>query len=253
MSEDILKDGLKSYENGLPVDGDEQFIKATSWGKVSSQNSLTYAFDINAGSRKKQDVGFDGLVNDDEFGFDSYKNYLDQLRLKLPASTIDAMQADQFSPFNDPAGDNYHFFRGYDYDEQRLSILERYKHYNGVEGNSLSPEDTNEPLYQSSRSVPDVEDINQDNTLNEYERYFQYRISIRPEDFVVGKNFITDKQVSLVRTRDGKDTEVEWYQFKIPLNEYEKIVGSINDFSTIRFARIFMTGFTSNSLATCYT
>lgn len=243
MSEDILKDGLKSYENGLPIDGDEQFIKTTSWGKVSSQNSLTYAFDNNAGSRKKQDVGFDGLVNDDEFSFDTYKNYLDQLRLKLPMTTIEAMQADQFSPFNDPAGDNYHFFRGYDYDEQRLSILERYKHYNGVEGNSLSPEDTNEPLYQSSRSVPDVEDINQDNTLNEYERYFQYRISIRPEDFVVGKNFITDKQVSLVRTRDGKDTEVEWYQFKIPLSEYEKIVGSINDFSTIRFARIFMTGF----------
>lgn len=243
MSEDILKDGLKSYENGLPIDGDEQYLKNTVWGRVSSQNSLTYAFDNNSGSRKLQDVGFDGLQNDDEFVYDTYKNYLDQLRQKLPATTIEAMQNDQFSPLNDPAGDNYHFFRGYDYDEHRLSILERYKHYNGVEGNSLSPEDTNEPLYQSSRSVPDVEDINQDNTLNEYERYFQYRISIRPEDFVVGKNFITDKQVSMVRTRDGKDTEVEWYQFKIPLNEYEKIVGSINDFSTIRFARMFMTGF----------
>lgn len=243
MSEDILKDGLKSYENGLPVDGDTTYLRNTVWGKVSSQNSLTYAFDNNSGSRIRQDVGFDGLQNDDEFSFSSYQDFLDKLRLKLPASTIEAMQADQFSPFNDPASDNYHFFRGYDYDEQRLSILERYKHYNGVEGNSLSPEDTNEPLYQSARSVPDVEDINQDNTLNEYERYFQYRISIRPEDFVVGKNFITDKQVSMVRTRNGKDTEVEWYQFKIPLNEYEKIVGSINDFSTIRFARIFMTGF----------
>ncbi len=243
MSEDILKDGLKSYENGLPIDNSNQYIKTTAWGRVSSQNSLTYAFDNNAGSRKRQDVGFDGLQNDDEFTFDTYRNYLDQLRLKLPASTIEMMQTDQFSPFNDPAGDNYHFFRGYDYDEQRLSILERYKHYNGVEGNSLSPEDANDPLYQSSRSVPDVEDINQDNTLNEYERYFQYRVSIRPEDFVVGKNFITDKQVSVVPTRDGGTQEVEWYQFKIPLSEYEKIVGSINDFSTIRFARIFLTGF----------
>lgn len=243
MSEDILKDGLKSYENGMPIDGNNQYLKNTAWGQVSSQNSLTYAFDNNNGTRKMQDVGYDGLQNDDEFGFNTYKNYLDQLRLKLPPSTIETMQSDQFSPFNDPAGDNYHFFRGYDYDEQRLSILERYKHYNGVEGNSLSPEDTDEPLYQSSRSVPDVEDINQDNTLNEYERYFQYRISIRPEDFVVGKNFITDKQVSMVRTRDGSDTQVEWYQFKIPLSQYEKIVGSINDFSTIRFVRMFMTGF----------
>ena len=66
-----------------------------------------------------------------------------------------------------------------------------------------------EPLYQSSRAVPDVEDINQDNTLNEYERYFQYKVSIRPEDLVVGKNYITDKQVSLVPTRDGQDATVE--------------------------------------------
>ena len=243
LSEDILKDGLKSYENGLPVDGNQQFMKQTVWGKVSSQNSLTYAFDNTAGARLAQDLGLDGLSNNEEFQYESYSNYLNQLRQKLAPTAIDQMQLDQFSPFNDPAGDNYHFFRGYDYDEQRLSILERYKHYNGVEGNSLSPEDSPEALYQSARSVPDVEDINQDNTLNEYERYFQYKVSIRPEDLVVGKNYITDKQVSLVRTRDGKDQEVEWYQFKIPLNDYERIVGSISDFSTIRFARMFMTGF----------
>ncbi len=243
ISEDILKDGLKSYENGIPYDGNDQFLTETIWGRVSNQNSLTYAFDNNAGARLVQDVGLDGLKNDEEFHFDSYSNYLDQLRNKLAPSAIERMQADQFSPFNDPAGDNYHFYRGYDYDEERLSILERYKHYNGVEGNSLSPDDAPDPLYQSARTSPDVEDINQDNTLNEYERYFQYKVSIRPEDLVVGKNYITDKQVSLVRTRDGSDQEVEWYQFKIPLDDYERVVGSINDFSTIRFARMFMTGF----------
>ena len=243
ISEDILKDGLKSYENGMPYDGDDRFMENTVWGRVSSQNSLTYSFDNTSGSRAVQDVGLDGLRNDDEYTFDSYSDYLDRLRAKLPASTIERMQNDIFSPLNDPAGDNYHFFRGYDYDDMRLSILERYKHYNGVEGNSLSPDEASDPLYQSSRSVPDVEDINQDNTLNEYERYFQYKVSIRPDDFQVGKNFITDKQVSHVLTRDGQYQEAEWYQFKIPLSAYEKIVGSINDFSTIRFARIFMTGF----------
>lgn len=243
VSEDILKDGLKSYENGVPFDGDDRYMKNTVWGRVSSQNSLNYAFDNNNSSRPVQDVGLDGLRNDDEFGFDSYSNYLERLRQKLPQATVEKMQNDAFSPFNDPAGDNYHFYRGHDYDEERLGIIERYKHYNGVEGNSLSPEDASDPLYQSSRSTPDVEDINQDNTLNEYERYFQYKVSIRPEDLVVGKNYITDKQTSWVSTRDGNDLEVEWYQFKIPLSDYERVVGSINDFSTIRFARIFMTGF----------
>ncbi|MDE6703163.1 MAG: cell surface protein SprA, partial [Muribaculaceae bacterium] len=243
ISEDILKDGLKSYENGIPYDGNDQFLTETNWGRVSRQNSLTYSFDNASGSRPVQDVGLDGLPNDDEFIFPSYRDYLDRLRAKLSPMTIAEMQGDKFSPFNDPAGDNYHFYRGYDYDEERLGVLARYKRYNGVEGNSLSPEDASDPLYQSSKSTPDVEDINQDNTLNEYERYFQYKISIRPEDLVVGKNYITDKQVSIVPTVDGKDPEVEWYQFKIPLADFERKVGSINDFSTIRFIRMFMTGF----------
>ncbi len=243
ISEDVLKDGLKSYENGIPYDGNDEYLTETAWGRVSKQNSLTYSFDNNTGSRLRQDVGLDGLPNDDEFSFSTYGDYVNALRQKLSSDAISRMEQDQFSPLNDPAGDNYHFFRGYDYDEQRLGILDRYKRYNGVEGNSLSPEDAPDPLYQSARSVPDVEDINQDNTLNEYERYFQYKVSIRPEDFVVGKNYITDKQVKLVPTASGEPIEVEWYQFKIPLSDYEKVVGSINDFSTIRFARIFLTGF----------
>ena len=47
----------------------------------------------------------------------------------------------------------------------------------------------------------------------------------------------------MVRGRDGKDYQTEWYQFKIPLSDFEKKVGSISDFSTIRFARMFLTGF----------
>jgi cell surface protein SprA len=242
ISEDILKDGMKSYENGLPVDGSNSYITETNWGRVSTQNSLTYAFDNTNDARKLQDVGLDGLSNDDEYNFSSYKDYLDKLRAKLPASTIATMQDDPFSPMNDPAGDNYEFYRSDYYDQQKSGILERYKRYNGVEGNSLSAEDSDNSLYQSARTVPDVEDVNQDNTLNEYERYFQYKVSIRPEDLVVGKNYITDKQESQVSTQEGAQTAV-WYLFKIPLSSPDKTVGGISDFSTIRFARMFMTGF----------
>ena len=137
---------------------------------MSSQNSLTYSFDNATGARLRQDLGLDGISTDMEFEFPTYKDYVDRLMTKLSPTAIEAMQRDRYSALNDPAGDNYHFYLGYDYDEQRLGVLERYKRYNGVEGNSLSPEDAPDPLYQSARSVPDVEDINQDNTLNEYER-----------------------------------------------------------------------------------
>ena len=242
ISEDILKDGMKSYENGIPIDGNYDFISETVWGRVSTQNSLTYAFENSENARPMQDVGLDGLPNEDEYGFPSYSNYLDALRRKLPASTIAEMQEIPFSAMNDPAGDNYHFYRSDYYDNTRASILERYKHYNGVEMNSLSPDQSTNPYYQSSKSVPDVEDINQDNTLNEYERYFEYKVSIRPEDLVVGKNYVTDRREKVVTTREGPATTV-WYQIKIPLNQPDKVVGGISDFSTIRFARIFMTGF----------
>ncbi|MFI3239669.1 MAG: cell surface protein SprA, partial [Bacteroidales bacterium] len=245
VSEDILKDGMKSYENG--VSSDDTYMYETVWGKVSTQNSLTYAFDSSDEDRVKQDVGLNGLHTDDELTFSSYVDFISDLRLKLSPTTIATMEADDLSVLNDPAGDNYHFYRGYDYDAAQLSIHERYKRYNGVEGNSLSSNYASDALYQSSRSVPDVEDINQDNTLNEYERYYQYHISVRPEDFVVGQNYITDKQVSMVSLRNGEYAEVEWYQFKIPVDQYEKVVGSISDFSSIRFMRMFMTGFKNDT------
>ena len=242
ISEDILKDGMKSYENGIPIDGNYDFMTETNWGRMSKQTSLTYAFENSENARVLQDVGLDGLPNDDEFTFSSYADYLERLRNRLPATTISQMQGDPFSPMNDPAGDNYHFYRSDYYDETRASILERYKRYNGVEGNSLSPDQSTNPYYQSSRSVPDVEDINQDNTLNEYERYFEYKVSLRPEDLVVGRNYVTDRREKVVPTREGSATTV-WYQFKIPLGQPDKVVGGISDLTTIRFARIFMTGF----------
>ena len=243
ISEDILKDGMKSYENGLPIDGNDQFMRETNWGRVSSQNSLTYAFGNAENARPLQDVGLDGLPNDEEFSFHTYSDYLDRLRTRIDAGTISTMQDDPFSAFSDPAGDNYHFYLDPYFDEHRTGILDRYKHYNGTEGNSLSPDQSSNPYYQSARTVPDVEDINQDNTLNEYERYFQYKVSIRPEDLEVGKNYIADKQESLQTLPNGESKVMVWYQFKIPLSAPEKIVGGISDFSTIRFARIFMTGF----------
>ncbi len=243
VSEDILKDGLKSYENGLPINGDTTYVANTTWGKVSSQTSLTYAFDNTNGARILQDVGLDGLSNSEELQHPTYTKFLNELRAVLPESTIIDMQDNPFSPFNDPAGDNYTFYRNGYYDSMHYSINDRYKRYNNSDGNSLSQSDAFDGQYQTSRSTPDVEDINQDNTLNEYERYFQYRVAIHPDSLIVGRNFITDKQVAKVHTRNGDTQVATWYQFTIPLANYQKKVGTIQDFSTIRFMRMFMTGF----------
>jgi cell surface protein SprA len=247
VSEDVLKDEKKFFENGLPVDGDTTKVEKTAWGLVPKQQSLVYAFDNTAGARKMQDVGFNGLSTENEFTYPAYANYLAELDRVLSPDTKEAMRNDPFSPYNDPAGDNYHYFRGSDYDRQELSILGRYKHYNGVEGNSADASDQNESYNTSARLVPDVEDINQDNTLNEIEKYFQYKVSIHPDSMIVGKNHIVQKMEVRPALKNGKSETVTWYQFKIPISEYEKNKeGNPADFRTIRFIRMFLTNFSDS-------
>ncbi|MDR2917144.1 MAG: cell surface protein SprA [Tannerella sp.] len=252
ISEDILKDEKKFFENGLPVDGDMSQVDTTVWGKVPKQQSTVYAFDNTTGTRRLQDVGFNGLSSEEERSrngsFPAYDEFLDKLERNLSPEVIQQMQNDPLSPFNDPATDNYRYFRGSDYDREQADILTRYKRYNGVEGNSAEAGDSQESYSTSATMLPDVEDFNKDNTLNENEKYYQYKVSIRPEDMEVGMNYIVDKRTSNVRLLNGKTEQVTWYQFKIPIKDYSHKVGTISDFSSIRFMRTFMTGFEKTTI-----
>ncbi len=243
ISEDVLKDGKKFFENGLPVDGDTTAVGYTVWGKYPKRQSTVYAFDNSLGieSRRMQDVGLNGLSTEEEMKYPTYADYLEELRTKLSSETLSRMQNDTHSPLNDPAGDNFRHYRGAEQDQQRLSILDRYKHYNNTEGNSIAAE--GDPYASAARNVPDVEDIDNDNTLNENESYYQYRVSLRPGTMEVGSNFITDKRETSVRLRDGSDGKVTWYQFKIPIREYQTKTGNIQGFNNIRFMRLFLTDF----------
>lgn len=241
VSEDVLKDGLLSYENGLPIDGDDTYVTYTAWGKVSNLIPSSYAFDYRG--TILQDVGLDGLSNQEEAHHPAYAHFVNKLREVLSESAIIAMYNDPFSPFNDPAGDDYAYYRHAYYDSQHFSINSRYKHYNGTDGNSFSKNDASDAQYRQARSTPDAEDINHSFTLDNNERFFQYRIVLHPDSMQVGRNYITDLRVANVHTRNGGIQQATWYEFTIPLAHYERTVGSIHDFSDIRFIRMFMTGF----------
>ena len=236
VSEDVLHDGKKFYESGMPVDGSSSYT-TTQWGKIPTQATTTYAFATSKGSRALQDVGFNGLTDDEEKAFASYQSFLTSIQGKVSAAVFDSIM-------NDPANDDYHYFRGSDYDNIQASILRRYKYINNPQGNSPDTDNRTETYDTSYKATPDVEDINQDYTLNEYEKYYQYHVSIRPEDLVVGKNHIVDKREATPSLRNGDNKQtVTWYQFRIPLDEYEQKVGSISDFTSIRFMRMFLNGF----------
>jgi cell surface protein SprA len=234
ISEDILRDSRKSFENGLPGSPNVKNVDTTAWGRVPTVQAVVNAFDNAPESRLYQDVGLDGLRDQDEQTF-----FSDYLRKSLLITTPEAYQ----QILKDPSSDDFHYFRGSDYDNQQLGILERYKNYNGQEGNSPTSEMSKEPYPTSGSTLPDMEDINRDNTLSETESYYQYKVSMRPGDIKVGSNYVVDEIEYEATFANGKKSKVKWYQFKIPITDYQKVVGPIKDFKSIRFMRMYLKNF----------
>ena len=241
ISEDILPDSRRSFENGLPpsLTFDPNDYDTTAWSAVSNQQVIVNAFDNNTTSRQYQDVGLDGLSNEAERLL-----FADFIAWVNASGLTDSAKADLI---NDPSSDSYNYYLDDDYDIAEYDIVRRYKYFNGTEGNSPTAEmaDTmNAAGYPTqSTTVPDLEDLNQDNNLSETESYFQYHVEIDPGSMVVGQNFIVNSQ-EVDKDGDGPGDDFEtWYQFKIPIEQFESNVNNIPDFRSIRFMRMFVTNF----------
>ncbi|MGX5820465.1 T9SS outer membrane translocon Sov/SprA [Chitinophaga lutea] len=237
VSEDVLKDSRKFFENGLTNPITElNKLDSSKWGRIPKfQQQITQAFDNDPGIRMFQDVGFDGLNDNDEFHFRS--GYLQALQAVVnPGSPIwQNAQAD-------PSGDNYKWYRDQEYDRSNTNILGRYKRINGPDGNSPVSSNNSSGFSQAATNYPESEDLNRDNTMNETEEYFQYRIDLKP-DMQVGSNYVVDKFFVDNKMEDNTIQRQTWYQFKVPVSEYDRKVGNIPDFKSIRFMRMFLTGF----------
>lgn len=229
ISEDVLRDSRKSYENGMPIDeNDLSEVDTTPWGRVPKTEAIAEDFDVKY--KKNQDVGLDGLNDELE------KSYFGSYLNNIPSTAKTIVESD-------PSGDDFKYFLDASHDEADHNIIERYKDYNNQENNSASSSESNASYPKSSTNRPDVEEINDDKTLNTSETYFQYKVSLKPENLhEIGKNFIVDR---IDGYKDGFDstTTAQWYQFRIPLNEFEKKFGLIEDFKSIRFIRLVLSGF----------
>jgi len=240
VSEDILRDGRKFYENGMPTSARVENVDTTIWGRVPIMQDLVGAFNNASEARQYQDIGYDGLRNEDERSFFE-DNFLSIIRNRFGENSTAYTQA-----FNDPSSDDYHYFRSSDWDtdEVHRSILERYKYYANPEGNSPADIQQTEGYTTSNSTIPNAEDINGDNTLSESERYYQYVIDLDPNKMIVGENHISDvlyaNNIALPNNTIGSCT---WYQFRIPVRQPDKVIGHIDDFSSIRFMRMFVTDF----------
>jgi cell surface protein SprA len=236
ISEDVLRDGKRQYENGLPTPGQPNILTdSTVWGRVPRNPiQVTNAFSNDPADRVFQDVGFDGLVDEDEQR--RFLPYLNQLKGVVNPAVFGAAQAD-------PSADNYRGYRDKFYDQKKSGILERYKDINNPHGNS--PVANNSDQFTNAFTLyPDQEELNRDNTLNESEEYFQYRVELKPGMTSATSPYITDiREVRNIPLANGERRSEKWYLFRIPVKDYQDKVGNIPDFKSIRFIRMFMTGF----------
>jgi len=231
ISEDIMRDSRKFFENGLPGPiNPNRRVDTTNLSVVPIGQQITQAFDNDELTRELQDVGLDGMDDDAE-----RREYADYIQALAAANPIAAEAIAQ-----DPSGDNFRYYRDDIYTSQD-GILTRYQDFNNPQGNSQSNTGSNQ--LSSATNIPDAEDLNRDNTLNETEAYFQYAIPLfynptNPREIDQNRTpYITDRVVS-------PDGERVWYRFRVPLNgPNKKAVGGIRDFRSIRFMRMFMTGF----------
>ncbi|MEW7277341.1 cell surface protein SprA [Aquimarina sp. 2201CG1-2-11] len=220
ISEDVLKDGRKQYENGLPAVGQTGNVVNTNYASVPVNQSLIYAFDTQDQDRAAQDVGFDGLGDADE------------------------QQKVEFGPFTslpDPSADNYTYFL-----QATGDVVQRYDSYNGTEGNSptdLSNED------RGSTTFPTAEDVNRDNTMNTINSYYQYRVPIF-KGMDVGNDgdtgYISDTR-EVITEIAGQQINTRWVRFKVPIYEPTS-AENISDFRSIRFMRMYLTEFSQPTL-----
>ncbi|MEO6819699.1 MAG: cell surface protein SprA [Ginsengibacter sp.] len=240
ISEDVLKDSRRFYENGLPTPNLPAQVDTSIWGVVPrNPTQVTNAFSNDPRDRPYQDVGFDGLTDSAEVVF-RRNDYLNVLAANFGANSrvyLDALA--------DPSNDNYQYYRGADLDSKNAGILERYKRYSNTQGNSPIA-DNNSQFSSAATLYPDQEDMNRDNTLNETEEYFQYSVNLKPPtapEMTIGQNYIVDKKQVTVKLVNGNVRTETWYQLRIPIDSYNKKVGNIPDFKSIRFIRMFLTGF----------
>ncbi len=221
ISEDILRDSRKMYENGLPESGDEDNTDETVWGKIPTNKSFVYSFTELDADRQIQDIGLDGLNDAEEQ--ERYGNLVSG---------------------NDPASDNYRFFRGSQYDQEDASILTRYKAFNNTQGNSPTASLSQESYPTAATSIPDAEDINKDQTMNTIDAYYDYEVDLKGGNWEVGdvNGYIVDKKTVARGLETGGTQQVTWYQFRIPVTS-GVAKGGITDFTSIRFMRMYLTGF----------
>jgi cell surface protein SprA len=227
ISEDIMKDNFLFFENAISTSQRRVPELETPFGRATVSIPLVNGFDLQEG--KLQDLGFDGISDNDE-------------RLKYEKWMVDNQVSNLASVASDPSNDNFVFFNDPAL-QQETNLRFRMKDFNGAQGNAPLDNGNNQNFVRGN-STPDTEDLNNNKTLDQTESFYEYRLRIKNNNgeldtLALGKYF---RQFKIVNTGDRP---VKWYRIQIPISEPAGAINGISGFRSIQFMRMYVTNFST--------
>ena len=260
ISEEVVPDNKLNTEDGLSTtEGGPVGVLARL--PTGQQNQVINT--IAEGERITEDLGLDGLASfpDNKFEREGglgteqqhFQDFLDALATTNSVLHPDALAREREKAKRDPSGDDYHyfldetFFANSAYFPGGATVQQRFSHFfSGHELNSFEAQrelsDSAEPT--GNARLPDTEDLNLNSASDAENSFFQYELplSLAKLDELADPDRTDDFVVNEIEARGGGGTG--WYLVRIPVKEFTRRVGNIQDFTLIESIRLWTTGHT---------
>lgn len=236
MTEDVVPNTKLNTEDGLALNPETLILdNPTNTRSAIPANPPPPEGQFSNANRNLEDVGLDGLPNIE--GVNNlneqtvFEEFIDQMREQFGANSKEFQDI-----ISDPSNDDYVF-----YGEQAVQDLPLHERFHRL----LGYYDGNTPIDQDDKRAitnrPNTEGLVNPSTVSLTDAYFQYEVDLNPADqsnLEIGSpgTFITDRV-------PGSRQQDRWYQVRIPLSEFKRKVGDINDFQNITYIRIWMSGY----------
>ncbi len=267
ISEDVVPDGRLNSEDGLVFRPNDPVVDISpddpNGERIFSRRpakSSNGSVDFDKDSGRTEDLGLDGFVSYDVSRYPNDPQIHEVVHFAPWLAAIQGQgivnewhQAEiQRSLFDPSADDYFHFSDTRFFGNSRFfpEIISQHRFLRLFPGQELNAQQTQRELADEDRTdaiignsrYPDTEDLNRGSSIDLANNYFQYTVPLdeanldrlgdpsNDDDFVVGE----------IRRDDGSGTG--WYQVRIPVRDFTRRVGDIEDFRGVETIRMWMTG-----------
>lgn len=261
ISEDVIPDNKLNTEDGLSL---SEVGSVGTLARLSTGQQNQKINPIGDNERITEDVGLDGLpsfpnnkfaqeggAGTEQFVFADFLASLDRtVSVKYP----EILAREKAKALLDPSADDYYYFLNNSFFGNKqfypggATVQERFTRF--FAGHELNTFDAQTKLGPDGKStgnsrLPDTEDINLNSASDTDNSYFQYEVPLNLAvlDELARPENTSDYVINEIASKDGAGTG--WYLIRIPIKNFTRRVGDIQDFTLMESIRIWTNGHTS--------